>query len=112
MKLGEWLEREGVSIDDFGSRIDRSKEAVRRYVNGERIPDRETMPKIARETGGAVTANDFFDISASCCQEDAPSAEGAPTGQSDEMSGASGDHRTHGPESAIDDDLPCQERAA
>lgn len=62
MKLLAWLKREDVSFAEMGRRIGNSGEAVRRYAMDLRIPDRETMPKIVRETDGAVTANDFFDI--------------------------------------------------
>lgn len=62
MKLRDWLERENVSFAEMAARIERTSEAVRRYALGERIPDRETMPKIVHATLGAVTANDFFDI--------------------------------------------------
>lgn len=48
----------------FATRIGRSPEAVRRYLNGERTPDRETMRRIAFETNGEVTANDFFGLAA------------------------------------------------
>lgn len=62
MKLKAWLERENLTHGEFAERIDRTAESVRRYASGERIPDRDTMPRIVRETGGAVTANDFFDL--------------------------------------------------
>lgn len=64
MTLQDWLDRESVTVGEFASRIGRSSEAVRRYVMGDRIPDRETMPLIAQETAGAVTPNDFFGIAA------------------------------------------------
>jgi hypothetical protein len=66
MKLGDWLEARELRPADFAPRINRTAEAVRRYVVGERIPDRETMPLIVRETGGEVTANDFFDLPTAC----------------------------------------------
>lgn len=62
MQLQDWLSANSVSIPDFAKRINRTPEAVRRYAAGARIPDRETMPLIAAETDGAVTANDFFGI--------------------------------------------------
>lgn len=62
MQLLEWLEREGISFPEFGARIERTGEAVRRYAKGLRIPDRDAMPLIVRETRGEVTANDFFGI--------------------------------------------------
>jgi len=62
MTLRDWLADNGVSNAEFGRRIDRTAEAVRRYASGERIPDRETMPMIMRVTGGEVSANDFFGL--------------------------------------------------
>lgn len=64
MTLGEWLEDTGKTIPQFATEIGRTPEAVRRYVSGARIPDRDTMPLIATATGGKVTANDFFGIAA------------------------------------------------
>lgn len=64
MTLADWLTAKQITVPQFAERIGRSSEAVRRYVNGDRIPDRETMPLIARETDGEVTANDFFGIAA------------------------------------------------
>lgn len=64
MTLAEWLEAEKVSNTEFAARITRTAEAVRRYANGERIPDKGTMPLIVEATGGKVTANDFFGIAA------------------------------------------------
>ena len=62
MKLAAWLDDEGISRAEFGKRIYRSPEAVRRYINGDRIPDKDTMMLIAAETSNRVTANDFFDV--------------------------------------------------
>lgn len=62
MTLRDWLEQEGVSVPQFASRIGRTAEAVRRYVSGERIPDKDTMPLIAHATRRKVTPNDFFDL--------------------------------------------------
>jgi transcriptional regulator with XRE-family HTH domain len=64
MLLKDWLESEGVSVPQLAARIGRTPEAVRRYVAGERIPDKDTMPLIAEQTSFRVTANDFFGIAA------------------------------------------------
>lgn len=71
MTLKDWLAREGLSNTEFGSMINRTAEAVRRYANGERIPDRETMPIIVKATNGEVTANDFFSLQAPKAETDA-----------------------------------------
>lgn len=61
MKLGDWLEREKITLEDFGLRIRRSHSAVSRYVSGQRLPSKSTMDLIRTETSGEVTPNDFFD---------------------------------------------------
>jgi hypothetical protein len=62
MKLGPWLAENNLKPAQFAPRIGCTSEAVRRYVAGERIPDKATMRRIAKETAGQVTANDFFGI--------------------------------------------------
>ncbi|MAM57146.1 MAG: transcriptional regulator [Salinicola sp.] len=64
MTLKDWLAAKEVSVSQFAARINRTPETVRRYAAGERIPDKETMPLIAEQTSGDVTANDFFGIAA------------------------------------------------
>ena len=67
MKLKDWLEANEIAPAIFARRIDRTAETVRRYIAGERIPDKATMPLIVAATAGVVTANDFFDISVATC---------------------------------------------
>jgi DNA-binding transcriptional regulator YdaS (Cro superfamily) len=62
MTLEDWMAGRDLTVPDFARTLGRSPEAVRRYIKGDRIPDRETMLAIARETSGEVTANDFFGI--------------------------------------------------
>lgn len=64
MTLSEYLQEAQIDRRQFAARIKVSNETVRRYLNGERIPDRKTMGKIALATGGKVTANDFFGLAA------------------------------------------------
>ena len=64
MKLADWLKANSLSEAQFAERIGRSKEAVRRYATGARIPDKETMPLIAQQTQGLVQPNDFYGIAA------------------------------------------------
>lgn len=68
MTLKDWLIEKGLSHGQFAEMIGRTSEAVRRYAAGDRIPDRETMPKIVAETGGHVTPNDFFGVSLSSAE--------------------------------------------
>lgn len=65
MTLKEWLTAKDITVSQFANTISRTPEAVRRYVVGDRIPDRETMPLIADATGHSVTPNDFFDLGTS-----------------------------------------------
>lgn len=62
MTLSEYLKEAAIARADFARQIGVSPETVRRYIEGERIPDRERMAKIALATGCRVTANDFFGI--------------------------------------------------
>jgi hypothetical protein len=89
MKLREWMDRECISLAEMGVRIQRTAEAVRRYAAGERIPDRDTMPKIVRVTGGEVTANDFFDIDLISESVNIPDSVQCSTGQNNILPGRS-----------------------
>jgi transcriptional regulator with XRE-family HTH domain len=60
MHLAEWLQKNGVSQDEFADRIKCDRTSVTRYVNGRRMPRREVLARIVAETSGAVTANDFL----------------------------------------------------
>lgn len=62
MQLDDWLTRERLTFGQFGGAISRTAEAVRRYAKGERIPDRDTMAAIVRETSAEVTPNDFYGV--------------------------------------------------
>jgi transcriptional regulator with XRE-family HTH domain len=64
MKLADYLTETSTSPRDFAKRIGVSKEAVRRYALGIRIPEKKVMEKIALATGSQVTANDFFGMAA------------------------------------------------
>lgn len=64
MKLAEYLQKHSLSASEFARRIGVSHSAVVRYRNGKRRPDWQTLQKITEETGGAVSAQDFFEKSA------------------------------------------------
>lgn len=64
MLLQDWLSQEDFSYAQFAGCVSRTAEAVRRYANGERIPDRETMVAIVHATDGHVTPNDFYGVGA------------------------------------------------
>ncbi len=62
MKLAEFLELNHLTSADFARTIGVERQAVSRYVNGERFPTREIIIKIHEATGGTVSANDFVDF--------------------------------------------------
>jgi transcriptional regulator with XRE-family HTH domain len=62
--LAQYLTSASIDHRQFAQRINVSPETVRRYLIGERIPDKKRMSRIALATGGAVTANDFFGLAA------------------------------------------------
>lgn len=60
MKLSEFLKENEISPEDFAVKIGVSRQAVFWYTTDKRVPKREIMRMIAKETGGAVMANDFM----------------------------------------------------
>jgi DNA-binding transcriptional regulator YdaS (Cro superfamily) len=60
MKLENWLKAENIQPSEFGRRIGVSHTSVGRWLRGVRIPRPAQMAAITRETGGAVTAADFY----------------------------------------------------
>lgn len=62
MTLDAFLSSLRITNGAFGRAIGVSAESVRRYRSRERMPARETMQVIARETAGAVMPNDFYAI--------------------------------------------------
>lgn len=65
MKLSAFLAETGIQAMTFGERIGlKQPNSIYRYIRGERMPSQEVMQAIARETGGRVTANDFYGIEA------------------------------------------------
>ena len=64
MTLQQYLETASLDRHQFAAAINVSSETVRRYLKGDRIPDKTVMGRIALATGGKVTANDFFGLAA------------------------------------------------
>lgn len=59
-KLSEYLSENEIEPADFAKEIDVHVVTVKRYLKGDRIPDREVMPRIKVITGGVVTADSFY----------------------------------------------------
>ena len=63
MKLDEYLTQNGLTPQKFGELLgEKPPITVYRYLNGDRIPNKETMCKIATITGYQVMPNDFYDV--------------------------------------------------
>jgi transcriptional regulator with XRE-family HTH domain len=62
MKLKPYLQLKKIKSAEFARIIGRNAQNVARYVSGQRIPDKDTMPLIYHATNGEVTANDFYDL--------------------------------------------------
>lgn len=63
MKLPSYLKSKKLTQAAFARLIGESPQNIQRYVSGKRIPsDEEIMRRIFEATGGAVTANDFYNL--------------------------------------------------
>lgn len=62
MKLSEWLKQTGTKKFRFAERIGVSPSVVTDYCKERYAPRGKVAEAIIRETGGAVTANDFLSI--------------------------------------------------
>lgn len=62
MKLSAFLAGNGISDSDFAAQIGVERQAVHRYRFGKRVPTKAILERIFEETGGQVSANDFFDL--------------------------------------------------
>lgn len=61
MSLDHYLTVKNISTSDFAEKLNISSEAVRLYRLNKRIPRPDIMQKITEFTGGAVTANLFYE---------------------------------------------------
>lgn len=67
MQLKTYLEKHSISVAEFARQIGvKSRATVHRYIStnadNKRMPDEVIMQAIAKVTGGAVTANDFYGL--------------------------------------------------
>ena len=60
MTLLEWLQGQNLRDAEFAEKIGVEWQTVQKYRKGQRIPRPDIMKKIAEQTGGKVTANDFY----------------------------------------------------
>ena len=63
MKLNEYLTQNDLSPGEFAEMLgEKPPITVYRYLDGSRIPNKETMCKIASLTGYQVMPNDFYNV--------------------------------------------------
>lgn len=58
--LTSYRKEHQLTVDAFAARIGASKSMVSKWENGKAVPRPAYMQKIIAETGGAVTANDWY----------------------------------------------------
>ena len=63
MTLAQYLKREGLTDAQFAERVGVERSTITRLRGGQR-PSANTLIAIMEETGGEVTANDFFGAAA------------------------------------------------
>ena len=69
MKLDQYLEANGLTLAKFGSLIGRSPATISRIARGINRPDWDTLEAIKLATAGAVTANDFHEVTQTLTEE-------------------------------------------
>lgn len=62
MKLRDYLKREKITAAAFAKRIGVTQSSVSRLCGETRAPDMGTVRRIHEETGGCVSAEDFFGV--------------------------------------------------
>jgi transcriptional regulator with XRE-family HTH domain len=60
MRLALYCEKNGVTAAELATHLKVSLRTAYRYLSGERIPDREVMPRLVRWSRGGVSPNDFY----------------------------------------------------
>lgn len=60
MQLEDYLRSRDETRAAFGRRVGCDVSNISNYCNGKRIPGRQIMARIAEESAGLVTPNDFF----------------------------------------------------
>jgi transcriptional regulator with XRE-family HTH domain len=61
MKLNDYLDSQKIPVEDFASAAGLAAVTIYKYMAGKRRPRLKALEKIYHATGGAVTANDFFE---------------------------------------------------
>ena len=62
MDIKTYLSKAKKTVEQFAAEASISGQAVYKYQTGKRIPRKSIIQKITLITGGAVTANDFYNL--------------------------------------------------
>lgn len=66
MKLKDWREANGRSVEDVAAVLECTRQAVYNYErpleDGGRLPDAKRLELVGEMTAGEVTPNDWFDV--------------------------------------------------
>lgn len=76
MKFRDWLKQVGYTQAEYGRLKGKPQQTIARYC-ADRIPDRQMMVTIYRDSHGAVTPNDFYDLPPLIATNDNGAAEHA-----------------------------------
>lgn len=60
--LEKWIIQKGLTDKEFSEMIGIKLNSLRRYFRRDRRPSFKILEKINKITGGAITANDFYDV--------------------------------------------------
>lgn len=63
MELGKYLQKHKISQSAFAEQVGTRQSAIWAYVHKRKQPRPVMIAKIIRATDGAVTPNDFYDVS-------------------------------------------------
>ncbi|MCG8649936.1 MAG: helix-turn-helix domain-containing protein, partial [Pirellulales bacterium] len=72
MNLAEWLKNSKISARQLATDVETTEATISRLKHGRARPSLELAGRIARATGGAVTANDFASGSSVQVDREAP----------------------------------------
>jgi len=63
MTLAEFVKATSIPLDELAAKIgDCSVSGLRKWINRERIPQKDQMERIVAATDGQVLPNDFYDL--------------------------------------------------
>jgi DNA-binding transcriptional regulator YdaS (Cro superfamily) len=62
VQLKRYLRQHRLVVPEFARLVRTQPDAVRKWINGDRLPAPDSMKAIFEVTKGAVSPNDFYDL--------------------------------------------------